>query len=110
MTAADPDRGHPDLQPEDGPFRARAGRRCRAQTAAAALWDLLVVDNNSNPPLADRIDVSWHPRGTILVEPTQGRCTRFARPSGATSTDCVMFLDDDTVATARPDRADAANR
>ena len=72
----------------------------RAQTAPTSSWDLLVVDNNSNPPLADRIDVSWHPRGAVLVEPTQGKMHAIKRAFTSTTTELVMFLDDDTVAKA----------
>lgn len=70
----------------------------RHQTAPLSTWDLLVVDNNSNPPLSERIDVSWHPRGSIIVETTQGKMHAIKRAFASTATGLVMFLDDDTVA------------
>jgi GT2 family glycosyltransferase len=72
----------------------------RAQTVPLAAWDLLVIDNNSRPPLADQIDVSWHPHGAIVVETTQGKMHAIKRAFATTTTDLVMFLDDDTVAKA----------
>jgi len=73
----------------------------RQQTAPTSAWDLLVVDNNSNPPLTGRLDISWHPRGRIHVEKTQGKMHAIKSAFATTRTELVMFLDDDTV--ARPD-------
>jgi glycosyltransferase involved in cell wall biosynthesis len=73
----------------------------RAQTVAPESWDLLIVDNNSAPPLAERTDVSWHPRGRIVVEATQGKMHAIRTAFATTTTELVMFLDDDTV--AKPD-------
>lgn len=72
----------------------------RAQSTGPAAWDLLIVDNNSQPPLAGRTDVSWHPRGRVLVETTQGKMHAIRSAFATTSTELVMFLDDDTVARA----------
>lgn len=72
----------------------------RTQTVPLESWDLLVIDNNSKPPLAERVDVSWHPRGSIVVETTQGKMHAIKRAFATTTTDLVMFLDDDTVAKA----------
>jgi GT2 family glycosyltransferase len=70
----------------------------RAQTAPLSQWDLLLVDNNSRPPLAGQVDLSWHPRAGLLVETTQGKMHAIAAAFRQTQTDLVMFLDDDTVA------------
>ena len=72
----------------------------RTQTVPLHSWDLLVIDNNSAPPLTGQVDVSWHPRGTIAVETTQGKMHAIKRAFATTTTDLVMFLDDDTVAKA----------
>jgi hypothetical protein len=70
------------------------------QTVPVSNWDLLVVDNNSKPPLAGQIDISWHPRAEVLVETTQGKMHAIRAAFRHTRTDLVMFLDDDTVAKA----------
>jgi hypothetical protein len=72
----------------------------RAQTVAPSNWGLLVVDNNSEPPLGGRIDISWHPGGEVVVEPTQGKMHAIRTAFRHTCSDLVMFLDDDTVAKA----------
>jgi hypothetical protein len=72
----------------------------REQTVPESNWDLLVVDNNSKPALAGQIDISWHPRGHVLVESTQGKMHAIRAAFRHTRTDLVMFLDDDTVAKA----------
>ncbi len=70
----------------------------REQTQPLADWDLLVVDNNSSPPLSDLIDLSWHPRAAVVVERTQGKMNAIATAFRQTRTELVMFLDDDTTA------------
>ena len=79
-------------------FLDRVMASLRAQTVPPSQWDLLLVDNNSNPPLADLVDLSWHPRASVLVERTQGKMHAIAAAFRNTRTDLVMFLDDDTVA------------
>jgi glycosyltransferase involved in cell wall biosynthesis len=77
---------------------ARVLESLRGQTAPLSAWDLLVVDNNSSPPFADEVDLSWHPRAKVLVEKTQGKMHAIKSAFATTSSDLVMFLDDDTVA------------
>jgi glycosyltransferase involved in cell wall biosynthesis len=79
-------------------FLDRVLASLRAQTVPAAQWDLLLVDNNSTPPLSALVDLSWHPRARVLVEPTQGKMHAVAAAFTNSHTDLVMFLDDDTVA------------
>jgi glycosyltransferase involved in cell wall biosynthesis len=70
----------------------------RAQTVSADRWELLVVDNNSKPPLEGRIDLSWHPRARVLVEPTQGKMHAQIAAFRNTESDVLLIMDDDTVA------------
>lgn len=72
----------------------------RGQTQPLSDWDLLVVDNNSSPPLADRLDLSWHPSAAVVVERAQGKMNAIAAAFRQTRTELVMFLDDDTPAAA----------
>ena len=48
--------------------------------------------------MTDCIDISWHPRGRIDVEKTQGKMHAIESAFATTRTELVMFLDDDTVA------------
>lgn len=70
----------------------------RAQTVPVDRWELLIVDNNSTPPLDGRIDLSWHPRARVLVEPTQGKMHAQIAAFRNTDTDVLLIMDDDTVA------------
>ncbi len=79
-------------------FLQRVLDSLRAQTIAPSHWDFILVDNNSSPPLQDTVDLSWHPRGRVLLETTQGKMHAIAAAFRQTRTDLVMFLDDDTVA------------
>jgi GT2 family glycosyltransferase len=72
----------------------------RAQTVSPERWAFVLVDNNSHPPIAESIDLSWHPRGRVIVEPTQGKMHAIATAFRSTQSELVMFLDDDTVAAA----------
>jgi glycosyltransferase involved in cell wall biosynthesis len=69
----------------------------RAQSLGFDRWNLVIVDNASDSPLASRLDLSWHPRAVILREETPG--TAYARVCGLRSanTDLALFVDDDNV-------------
>lgn len=43
-----------------------------AQTLDKADWEYILVDNNSSPPLAGQVDLSWHPNARVVVESKQG--------------------------------------
>jgi glycosyltransferase involved in cell wall biosynthesis len=79
-------------------FLDRVLASLRAQTVPPSQWDFVLVDNNSSPPLEGTVDLSWHPRGRVLLETTQGKMHAIAAAFRQTRTDLVMFLDDDTVA------------
>ena len=44
----------------------------RNQTLSTSQWELIVVDNHSNQPLADLLNLTWHPSATILREDQLG--------------------------------------
>lgn len=70
----------------------------RAQTEPITSWDLTIVDNNSSPPLAGLVDVSWHSGGRILAEPRAGKMHALSAAFRATTSPLILILDDDTVA------------
>ena len=69
----------------------------RLQTLDLDEWELIVVDNASAPPLADRIDISWHPAARCVVEHRVGSLN--ARVRGGTEADSplLIFVDDDNI-------------
>jgi glycosyltransferase involved in cell wall biosynthesis len=69
----------------------------KAQTLPQTQWELLLVDNASQQPLADSIDLSWHPHARHILEPQLG--TVFARFRGLKESQGAIsiFVDDDNV-------------
>ena len=44
----------------------------KAQTLEVQSWELIVIDNASQPDSAPHPDLSWHPRGRMVVEKELG--------------------------------------
>lgn len=66
------------------------------QSFPASNFELIVVDNNSNPPLSVALLEKWANRKVILTrEPRQGLMYARARGIGMVKSDLVIFLDDD---------------
>lgn len=69
----------------------------RAQTLPVDQWELLVVDNGSQLPTSQWVDLSWHPRGRIIREESLGltnaRLCGIANVTG----DTIVFVDDDNL-------------
>jgi glycosyltransferase involved in cell wall biosynthesis len=78
-------------------YFARVLEALRAQTLPLDKWELLIVDNASQVPLASRYDISWHPAGRHISEPALGLAA--ARRCGieAAASDLIVFVDDDNV-------------
>jgi glycosyltransferase involved in cell wall biosynthesis len=70
----------------------------RAQTLPVGQWDLLLVDNASEPPLAAVCDARWHPRVRLVTEERLGVAHARIRALRETAGyDLVLFVDDDNV-------------
>jgi len=69
----------------------------RAQTLSLECWELLIVDNSSDRPLKDRVDLSWHPAARIVREPRLGLTPARLRGIRETAGALLIFVDDDNV-------------
>jgi hypothetical protein len=69
----------------------------RAQSLRPNCWELLVVDNCSDQPLVDRVDLCWHPAARIVREETLGLTPARLRAIGEARGDLLVFVDDDNV-------------
>lgn len=69
----------------------------RLQTVPLAEWELVVVDNHSDAPLAQSLDLMWHPRGRVVREDTPGLTHARLRGFAETSGSVLVFVDDDNV-------------
>jgi glycosyltransferase involved in cell wall biosynthesis len=69
----------------------------KAQTIPKDQWELLIIDNVSNPPLDQLLDLSWHPHSRIIVENELGILPARVRGMMETSTPLILFVDDDNI-------------
>jgi GT2 family glycosyltransferase len=69
----------------------------RDQTLSTAHWELLLIDNASEVPLAPQWDLSWHPNARHIVENELGVAISRRRGMLEASTDLLIFVDDDNV-------------
>ncbi len=60
-------------------------------------WELLVVDNRSDEPLAGRFDLSWHPCARLIREETLGLTPARLRGIREAAGELLVFVDDDNV-------------
>ena len=78
-------------------YLARTLAALRAQTLPAFRWELLVVDNCSEPALAGSLDLGWHPGSRILREERLGLAHGRVCGLENTTGGLIVFVDDDNV-------------
>lgn len=78
-------------------YLARVTEALRAQTLPLHQWDLILIDNASDRPLAEQFDISWHPHARHVREPELGLA--FARRRGIQEAagSLLVFVDDDNI-------------
>jgi glycosyltransferase involved in cell wall biosynthesis len=69
----------------------------RAQDLDLAQWELLLIDNLSDPPLEPRYDVSWHPRARVIVEVKLGLAHARRRAYEEARGSLIVHSDDDNI-------------
>jgi glycosyltransferase involved in cell wall biosynthesis len=84
------------LNPRADYFDACLGA-LKSQTLPTELWELVVVDNASDAPLALRLDLGWHPAARIVREDTLGLTPARLRGIAEAKADLMVFVDDDNV-------------
>jgi glycosyltransferase involved in cell wall biosynthesis len=60
-------------------------------------WELVIIDNASDQPLASRVDLSWHPFARIVREERLGLTYARIRAFHETRGEILVFVDDDNV-------------
>ena len=68
-----------------------------AQTQPKTDWELILVDNASTLPLAERFDLSWHPDARHVREAELGLTPARLRGISEAKADVIVFVDDDNV-------------
>jgi glycosyltransferase involved in cell wall biosynthesis len=70
----------------------------RNQTLPLEQWELLLIDNASREPLTSKtLDMSWHPHARHIREDQLGLASARLRGLRETSSDLLVFVDDDNV-------------
>jgi glycosyltransferase involved in cell wall biosynthesis len=69
----------------------------RAQALPVAQWEYLVVDNCSRIPIADSIDLSWHPYSRIVREDKLGLTPARLKGISEANSAIIVFVDDDNL-------------
>ena len=80
-----------------GDYLNRVLSALKCQTLPYMEWELVVIDNASDPPLSGWVDVSWHPQGRVLREDTLGLTPARLRRIAESRGDLLVFVDDDNV-------------
>ena len=71
--------------------------RLCAQTLPKEEWELLLIDNASETPLADTWGLSWHPRARHIREDELGLTPARLRGIRESCGDLLVYVDDDNV-------------
>ena len=69
----------------------------RAQTLPRVEWELILIDNASRAPLAETVDLSWHPAARVVREEQLGSSHARLRGVREATGDLLTFVDDDNV-------------
>jgi glycosyltransferase involved in cell wall biosynthesis len=78
-------------------YLARVLTALREQTLPVKEWELLLVDNGSENPLEDLVDLSWHPISRVVREPEPGLTPARLRAVAEVRGEVIIFVDDDNV-------------
>lgn len=65
------------------------------QTLPREEWELLIVDNNSDFPVHNLVDISWNQSGRCISEENQGLTSARLRGMKEAKADLLLFVDDD---------------
>jgi glycosyltransferase involved in cell wall biosynthesis len=78
-------------------YLSRVLTALREQTLPEKEWELLLIDNGSDNPLEDLVDLSWHPVSRVVHEPEPGLTPARLRAVAEVRGELIIFVDDDNV-------------
>ncbi|MGC1309738.1 MAG: glycosyltransferase [Phormidesmis sp.] len=76
---------------------ARVLNALKKQTLPAKQWELLLIDNASEHPLASYVDLSWHPGGRHVYEEKLGLTNARLCAFNESQSSILAFVDDDNL-------------
>ena len=78
-------------------YLSRVLTALREQTLPVTEWELLLVDNGSENPLENFVDLSWHPASRIVLEREPGLTPARLHALAKVRGELIVFVDDDNV-------------
>jgi glycosyltransferase involved in cell wall biosynthesis len=78
-------------------YLARVLDALRKQLLPKDRWELLIIDNASNEPVASVWDISWHPNASHILESELGLSPARRRGMREAKSGLLVFVDDDNV-------------
>jgi glycosyltransferase involved in cell wall biosynthesis len=78
-------------------YLRRAVEALRAQTLSRDHWELLIMDNASNPAIETLINITWHQNARILAEPELGKNVALSRGITHSTGKLIVIVDDDNL-------------
>jgi glycosyltransferase involved in cell wall biosynthesis len=78
-------------------YLSRALMALKEQGLPMIEWELLLIDNASQNPLQNLVDLSWHPTVRIVREPEPGLTPARLRAIAEVQSELIIFIDDDNV-------------
>ncbi len=81
-------------------YLERVLQHLEAQTLSRVRWELLVIDNGSEPALTGSVDLAWHPYGRVVREDTLGLTPARLRGFNEGRGELFVMVDDDNLLAA----------
>lgn len=78
-------------------FISRTLEALRGQTLPSTEWDLLIIDNASHPPVANVVNLEWHPNAYQFTEEILGLTPARLLGIRKSRGELIVFVDDDNV-------------
>jgi glycosyltransferase involved in cell wall biosynthesis len=78
-------------------YLSRTLEALRAQTLPFEQWELLILDNASNPAIEALTNITWHQNARILAEPELGKNAALSRGTLHSTGALIVIVDDDNV-------------
>lgn len=78
-------------------YLSRVLEALKAQTLPLSEWELLIIDNASPKPVAEQVNLGWHPQARIVRETELGIVNARIRAMKEYTAELLVFLDDDNV-------------
>lgn len=78
-------------------YITRVFESLKSQILSKKMWELIIIDNASDQPIASVLDISWHPSGRHVREERMGIIWARIRGIEESQGEIIVFVDDDNL-------------